>query len=117
MAISLQYCEDLSPYFVDLELLPRLSSEEEAALLARLRLAQQGLLSAEQVRAARQRLIEGYLPRVIRLAREQQPYFHHFSLADLIQEGNLALLQAVEDFDFTQSQGHFFAYATACLRN
>jgi RNA polymerase primary sigma factor len=109
--------DDLHSYFADLSALPRLSFQEEAALLCRLRLAQQGLLSPAQARAAKQRLIEGCLYRVIRLAKEQQPFFHRFSLADLIQEGNLGLLQAVEDFDFTDPQGRFFAYATACLRN
>src|ERR1051326_7168960 len=117
MAISLQRSDDLSPYFVDLDMLPRLSAQEEDTILVRLRLSAQGLLSPEQARAAKQRLIEGCLFRVIRLAKEQQPFFHRFSLADLIQEGNLALLQAVEDFDFTNPQGNFFAYATACMRN
>jgi RNA polymerase sigma-E/F/G factor len=109
--------DDLQSYFADLSSLSRLLAQEEAALHSRLRLARQGQLSPEQARAAKQRLIEGYLPRVIRLAKEQRPFFHRFSLADLIQEGNLALLQAVEDFDFRQPQGHFFAYATACVRN
>jgi RNA polymerase sigma factor (sigma-70 family) len=109
--------DDLQRYFADLSALPRLSAQEEAALLSRLRLATQGLLYPEQARTAKQRLIEGCLHRVIGLAKEQQPLFHRFSLADLIQEGNLALLQAVEDFDFRHPQGHFFAYATACLRN
>jgi RNA polymerase sigma factor (sigma-70 family) len=117
MAISLQRYEDLSPYFADLSTLPRLSAQEEAVLLSCLRLAQQGQLAPEQARAAKHRLVEGCLRRVIRLAKEQQPLFHRFSFADLIQEGNLALLQAVEDFDFTRPQSHFFAYATACLRN
>jgi len=108
--------DDLQPYFADLRTLPRLSFEEEVALLSQLRLAQQGHLSPEQSRAAKGRLIEGCLRRVIRLAREQQPLFHRFSLADLVQEGNLGLLQAVDDFDFTDPQGNFFAYATACMR-
>ena len=109
--------DDLQPYFADLSTLPRLSAQEEEALLCRLRLAQQGRLSPEPARATKQRLVEGCLYRVIRLAREQQPLFHRFSLADLIQEGNLGLLHAVEDFDFTDPQGNFFAYATACMRN
>src|SRR5260370_9000611 len=116
MAISLQQYEDLSPYFADLSTLPRLSAQEEEILLFRLRLAQQGLLSPEQARAAKQRLIEGCLPRVIRLVKEQQPFIHRFSLADLIQEGNLGLLPAVECFDFTNPHRTFFAYATACMR-
>ncbi len=117
MAISLQRYDDLSPYFADLSTLSRLTPQEEEALLFRLRLAQEGRLAPEQAQAAKQRLIEGCLHRVIRLAKEQQPFFHRFSLADLIQEGNLSLLQAVENFDFSKPQGNFFAYATACMRN
>lgn len=108
---------ELQPYFADLGTLPRLSVQEEETLLCRLRLAQQGLLSAEQAQGVRHRLIERYLYRVIRLAKEQQSFFHRLSLADLIQEGNLGLLQAVENFDFTDPQGHFFAYATTYIRN
>src|SRR5713101_5056283 len=117
MPISLQQYEDLSPYFADFSTLSRLSAQEEVALLSCLRLAQQGLLSPEQARVVKQRLIEGCLPRVIRLAKDQQSLFHRFSFADLIQEGNLGLLQAVEDFDFSNPQSNFFAYATACIRN
>ena len=101
--------DDLQPYFADLSTLPSLSAQEEAMLLCRLRLAQQGLLSPEQARSAKQRLIESCLHRVIRLAREQQPLFRRLSLSDLIQEGNIGLLHAVDDFDFTGQQGNFFA--------
>jgi RNA polymerase sigma factor (sigma-70 family) len=109
--------DELQPYFADLSTLPPLSDQEEATLLSRLCLAQQGWLSPEQACAARRRLIELCLRRVIRIAREQQPFFHRHALADLIQEGNLAVLHAVEDFDFTDPQGNFFAYVTVCIRN
>lgn len=115
--VSFTTYDELQSYFADLSILPRLSAQQEETLPCRLRLAQQGLLSPEQARSAKHRLIKGCLYRVIRLAKEQQPLFHRFSLADLIQEGNLGLLQAVEDFDFTDPQGNFFAYATACIRN
>jgi RNA polymerase nonessential primary-like sigma factor len=117
MAISLQWHEDLHPYVADLNTFPPLSTQEEETLFSRLRLARQWLLVPEQERAAKYRLIEGYLPLVIRIARQQQPLFRRLSLADLIQEGNIGLLHAVEDYDFTSMQGRFFAYATACIRN
>jgi hypothetical protein len=73
---------ELQSYFADLSILPRLSAQEEETLLCRLRLAQQGLLSPEQAHAAKHCLMEGYLYRVIRLAKEQQPFFHRFSLTE-----------------------------------
>ncbi len=105
------------PSYADLSTLPPLSEQEEADLLCRLLFAQQGHLSPEQAHAAKQRLVEGCLRRVIRIAREQQPFFHRHSLSDLIQEGNLGVMQAVKDYDFSDPQGHFFAYVTACIRN
>src|SRR5438874_4005205 len=84
---------ELQPYLADLSTLPPLSEQEEADLL----LAQQGHLSPEQAHAAKQRLVEGCLRRVIRIAREQEPFFHRHSLSDLIQEGNLGVMQAVKD--------------------
>src|SRR5436309_14239249 len=100
---------ELQPYSADLSTLPPLSEQEEADLLCRLLLAQQGHLSPEQAHAAKQRLVEGCLRRVIRIAREQEPFFHRHSLSDLIQEGNLGVMQAVKDYDFSDPQGHFFA--------
>jgi RNA polymerase sporulation-specific sigma factor len=117
MALNLQWHEDLHPYIADLNTLPPLSSQEEETLLSRLHLARQGLLAPEQERAAKRRLIEGYLPLVVRIARQRLCLFRRLSLSDLIQEGNIGLLQAVEDYDFTAMQGRFFAYATACIRN
>jgi RNA polymerase sigma factor (sigma-70 family) len=117
MAINLCQHEDLYPYFADLDTLPSFSSQEEESLLSRLHLAAQGRLSSEQERSDKCRLVEGFLPRVIRIARQQQCFFRRLSLSDLIQEGNIGLLQAVEDYDFNTMQGRFFAYATACVRN
>ncbi len=57
-------------------------------------------------RAARNRLAEGHLGRVVELAKEYAGRGVH--MADLVQEGNMALLMAMEDFE----DGDFGVYIT-----
>lgn len=59
--------------------------------------------------AARTRLIEANLRLVVRLARRYQPFGE--ALADLVQEGNLALIKAAQQFDPLRSP-HFKPFAT-----
>jgi RNA polymerase primary sigma factor len=66
---------------------PALSDDERAALHETIAVAE----------AARRRLVETHLPLVVALAR---PYAGRgVPLLDLIQEGNIGLLQAIEKFD------------------
>lgn len=67
-----------------------------------------GLLTAVKLgnRAARNRLAEGHLGRVVELAKEYAGKGVH--MADLVQEGNMALLMAMEDFE----GGDFGVYIT-----
>src|ERR1051326_8437415 len=80
--------DSMSPY-ADIERLPRLSAEEEARLLADLRLA-------SCAPAAKTRLIEGYLPRVLTLARQYDHRYRVVTYDDLVQEGSLALMHAID---------------------
>jgi RNA polymerase sigma factor (sigma-70 family) len=77
-----------SPY-ADIERLPRLTSEEETQLLCDLRLA-------SHAPTAKQRLIEGYLPRVLTLAKQYDRQYRVITFDDLVQEGSLALMQAID---------------------
>jgi RNA polymerase primary sigma factor len=104
----------LRAYLRDLPSQPTLSAEEEQRLFARIagarqareRLAAPPLSPAEQAilcaaiaaaEEARQRLILSHLPLVVVLAH---PYAGRGTpLLDLIQEGNLGLVQAIERFD------------------
>ncbi|MBF6592507.1 MAG: sigma-70 family RNA polymerase sigma factor, partial [Ktedonobacterales bacterium] len=80
--------ELLSPY-ASIERLPRLTAEEEARLLADLRVA-------SRAPAAKARLIEGYLPRVLTLAKQYDRRYRVITFDDLVQEGSLALMQAID---------------------
>ncbi|HEX4336318.1 MAG TPA: sigma-70 family RNA polymerase sigma factor [Polyangiaceae bacterium] len=76
---------------------PRLSREDERELVVRLR---------EGDRAAKDRLVTCHLREVAFIALKYQRY--GVAVADLIAEGNLGLLRAVEKFDL----GHNVRFAT-----
>jgi RNA polymerase sigma factor (sigma-70 family) len=122
------------PYFADLSHRPPLKKAEETALFrkynyikyrfARLReslrpsegddpdlLARLEELAAEASRC-RVRLVEANLRLVVKLARQHSGPIAPIN--DLISEGNLSLLRAVEKFDFTRGT-RFSTYATWCI--
>ncbi len=90
-------------YLRQLDQVPTLAPEEESELAARSR-------SDENARA---RLIEAYLAQVAKVARDYEGA--GLSLLDLIQEGNLGLLKAVERFDPAKG-GRFSTYASWWIR-
>ncbi|HLL78875.1 MAG TPA: sigma-70 family RNA polymerase sigma factor [Ktedonobacteraceae bacterium] len=71
------------------------------------------LRSAEQ---ARDRLIEGYQPLLIGLARRYVAHCREMELLDLVQEGNVGLLQALEKFDDCAGSGSFRTWAFSWVR-
>ena len=85
---------------------PLLTASEELALARRV---ERGDL------AAKQRLVEANLRLVVHVAKRYQREDHGFALADLVQEGTLGLLRAVEKFD--HRRGHRFStYAVIWIR-
>src|SRR5712692_2192666 len=107
--------KDFTYYLADLDAIPRLSREEETQVLYHLQLTHEGRLPAEVGIQAKHRLIEGNQRLVIFLAQKWRPSFRRLHLDDLIQEGNLALLDAAE-------HGHhlgetFSAYAAKAIRS
>ena len=75
-------------YLREVEAVPLLDPEEERALAVASRGGDQ---------AARKKLIEASLPLVIPIARQYEG--RGVALPDLIQEGNLGVIRAVERFD------------------
>jgi RNA polymerase sigma factor (sigma-70 family) len=95
---------NLAVYLDEIQRIPLLSREEEIALARR---AQAG------DEAAKQRLVEANLRLVVQIARR---YFKRgLPLPDLIEEGNLGLLRAVEKFD-PERGTRFSTYATWWIR-
>jgi RNA polymerase primary sigma factor len=95
---------NLAVYLREIAHLPLLSREEEVALAQRV---------AAGDEAAKQRLVEANLRLVVQVARR---YLNRgLPLPDLIEEGNLGLMRAVEKFDGTRGV-RFATYATWWIR-
>src|SRR5690349_20588879 len=71
------------------------------------------LCTAEQ---ALSRLIEGYQPLLVGLSKRYVRHCRTMELLDLVQEGNLGLLQAVEKYDSRVGLGSFRTWAFSWVR-
>lgn len=85
---------------------PLLSKDEEYHLAT---------LSAQGDQKAKDKMICSNLRLVINIAKKLAPYMHTLSLLDLIQEGNLGLIKAVDRYDYTLGY-RFSTYATWWIR-
>ena len=84
--------DSLKRYLADIRRYPVLTKEEESVLAKDV---------AQEVPGATQRLINSNLRLVVKIALEYQST--RVSLLDLIQEGNVGLMQAVKKFDHTRA--------------
>ena len=99
--------DSVTSYFTEISKHSLLTREEEVDLAERIR---------EGDAEARNKLIEANLRLVVHFAKRYQRMSAHLSLLDLIQEGNLGLIKAVERFD--SSKGcRFSTYATWWILN
>lgn len=111
----MQHLRDLRQYVTDLDSISRLSPEETHQLFTQMADAQRAVLSVEQAKAAKQRLIESYLWLPVALVKRSAARLCTLSPLDLVQEGTLGLLRACDRFDFT-APGNFIAYASTTVR-
>ena len=91
-------------YLQEIGKIPLLSAEEEVVLAKRIRRGDA---------RARQQMAEANLRLVVSVAKKYQGYT--LSLLDLIQEGNLGLMKAIDRFDYTRGY-KFSTYATWWIR-
>ena len=95
-------------YLKEIGIIPLLTAETEKELA---QMAAEG--NEEEVIAAKSRLAEANLRLVVSIAKRYMG--HGMQLLDLIQEGNLGLMKAVERFDYTKGC-KFSTYATWWIR-
>ena len=94
----------LAMYLKEINKIPMISHEEEIELAQK---AQAGDT------AAKNKLVNANLRFVVNVAKKYQN--HGLDLSDLISEGNLGLLTAVDKFDVTKGY-HFISYAVWWIR-
>ena len=113
----------LEQYLREANAIPQLLDEEETHLLLHFELGQ-----VEQAkdcpdtrvlalaRSARDRLVEGYQSLVIGLAKRYARLCCELELLDLVQEGNLGLLQALDTYDRRVELASFRTWAFSWVR-
>jgi RNA polymerase primary sigma factor len=94
-------------YLADVSAFPSLADDEQVSLFQRIE-------TGQDTDNAKRRLIEGNLRLVVPIARKYAPT-ERLRLLDLIQEGNLGLMRAVEEYDWRQGF-RFSTYATWWIR-
>ncbi len=107
----------LALYRADVARGTRLASQEEvSALIAQIATAMARRDHAGE-HACKQRLVETHLELVIALVREHYRSVRRLDLLDLIQEGNLGLIRAVNDYAYDRDFGRFTSFACVCIRH
>lgn len=94
----------LSLYLKDINKMPLLTREEEVSLAHK---------AAKGDKNAKDKIVNANLRFVVNVAKKYQN--HGLDLTDLISEGNIGLLTAIERFDVTKGY-HFISYAVWWIR-
>jgi RNA polymerase sigma factor (sigma-70 family) len=115
----------LDQYVREVKRIPKLTREEEAELIERVERGKAERVKPSpaarvlaEARQAHDRLIEGYQWLVIYIACKYQRRCRSMDLMDLVQEGNVGLMEAIEDHDPSKGRGPhpFRAMLTVCIR-
>jgi RNA polymerase primary sigma factor len=96
--------DSLSLYLRDINKVPLLTREEETALAT---------AAAAGDKTAKNKIVKANLRFVVNVAKKYQN--HGIDLGDLISEGNIGLLTAIDHFDVTKGY-HFISYAVWWIR-
>ena len=102
--------EEISHYLKDIRKIKVMTPERERELAERML---SGVLTDSERKEIQKELLEGNLRFVITVSKQYQN--QGLDLCDLIAEGNLGLLKAVEQFDWTK-QLRFISYAVWWIR-
>ena len=94
----------ISLYLKDINTIPLLTRKEENELAVR---------AAQGDKAAKDKIVTANLRFVVNVAKKYQN--HGLDLLDLVSEGNIGLLTAIERFDVTKGF-HFISYAVWWIR-
>ena len=108
IAMDLDDDNPVMVYLRELATVPPLTKEEEVRLFC------ESVQTGEQAEIAKRRLLESRLPLVIPIAERYAS--SGLSMLDLIQEGNLGLMRALENFP-KSGFDDFSAYASSCIED
>lgn len=97
---------EVDRYFETLSKKPRLSASQEVAVAKEI---------AEGSEEARHRMAEANLRLVVSIAKHYVGVSDNFQMMELIQEGNIGLMKAIDKFDYTMGY-KFSTYATYWIR-
>jgi RNA polymerase primary sigma factor len=102
----------LEQYMVEIKNVSYLSEEEEHELFQVLNLSIDSSLSFE----SSTRLAEAFQPFVVKIAKRYSNRCKFLELGDLIQEGNIGLLQAIAKYDSSKRSTSFQAWAATWIK-
>jgi RNA polymerase primary sigma factor len=102
--------EEISHYLKDIRKIKVMTPERERELAERML---SGFITEEETKEIQKELLEGNLRFVITVSKQYQN--QGLELPDLIAEGNLGLMKAIENFDWTKKL-RFISYAVWWVR-
>jgi RNA polymerase primary sigma factor len=102
--------EEISHYLKDIRKIKVMTPERERELAERML---SGFITEEETKEIQKELLEGNLRFVITVSKQYQN--QGLELPDLIAEGNLGLMKAIENFDWTKKL-RFISYADWWVR-